>query len=36
MMFTTVHLHPVEEHLSKNDGGGCSALVDVNLILHIV
>ena len=22
MMFTTVHLHPVEERLSRNEGGG--------------
>ena len=35
-VFTAVYLHPVEEHLSRNDGGGCLALVDVNLILHIV
>ena len=35
-VFTAVHLHPVEEHLSRNDGGGCLALVDVNLILHVV
>ena len=35
-MFTAVHSHPVEEHLSRNDGGGCLALVDVNIILHVV
>ena len=34
-MFTAVRLHPVEEHLSRNDGGGCLALVDVNLVLHV-
>ena len=36
MMFTTVHLHPVEERLSRNEGCGCLALVDVNLILYVV
>ena len=36
MMFTTVHLHPVEECLSRNEGGGCLTLVDVNLILYVV
>ena len=35
-VFTAVHLHLVEEHLSRNDGGGCLALVDVNLILRVV
>ena len=35
-MFTAVHLHPVEEHLSRNDGAGWLVLVDVNLILHVV
>ena len=35
-VFTAVHSHPVEEHLSRNDGGGCLALVDVNSILHVV
>ena len=35
-MFTAVRLHPVEEHLSRYDGGGCLALVDVNLVLHVV
>ena len=35
-MFTAVHLHPVEEHLSRNDGGGCLALVGIYLILYVV
>ena len=26
MMFTTVHLHPVEERLSRNEGGGVFAV----------
>ena len=33
---TAVHLHPVEEHLSRNDGGWCLVLVDIILILHVV
>ena len=35
-VFTAVHLHPVEERLSRNDGGGCLAFVDVYLILYVV
>ena len=35
-VFTAVHSHLVEEHLSRNDGGGCLALVDVNLIVYVV
>ena len=37
MMFTTVHLHPVVERLSRNEGGGgCLPLVDIYLILYVV
>ena len=37
MMFTTIHLHPVEERLSRNEGvGGCLTLVDIYLILYVV
>ena len=35
-MFTAVNLHPVEEHLSRNEGCGCLVLVDVYLILYVV
>ena len=35
-VFTAVHLHPVEERLSRNEGCGCLALVDVYLVLHVV
>ena len=35
-VFTAVHLHPVEEHLSRNEGCGCLVLVDVYLILYVV
>ena len=35
-VFTAVHSHLVEEHLSRNDGGGCLALVDVNLKVYVV
>ena len=35
-VFTAVHLHPVEERLSRNEGGGCLALVDIYLILYVV
>ena len=35
-MFTAVHFHLVEEHLSRNDGDECLALVDVYLILYVV
>ena len=35
-VFTAVHLHPVEERLSRNEGCGCLALVDGNLILYVV
>ena len=36
MMFTTVHLDPVEERLSRNEAGGCLTLVDIYLILYVV
>ena len=39
MMFTTVHLHPVVERLSRNEcggGGGVLPLVEIYLILHVV
>ena len=37
MMFTTVHLHPVVERLSRNEGGGgCLPLVDIYLIFYVV
>ena len=36
MMFTTIHLHPVVERLSRNEGGGCFPLVDIYLILYVV
>ena len=35
-VLTAVHLHPVEEHLSRNEGGECLALVDIYLILYVV
>ena len=35
-MFTAVHLHPVQERLSRNEGGGCLAFVDVYLVLCVV
>ena len=35
-VFTAVHLHPVEERLSRNEGCGCLALVDVYLVLYVV
>ena len=35
-MFTAVHLHPVEKRLSRNEGCGCLALVDVFLVLYVV
>ena len=35
-VFTAVHLHTVEEHLSRNEGCGCLVLVDVYLILYVV
>ena len=35
-VFTAVHLHPVQERLSRNEGCGCLALVDVYLVLYVV